>query len=133
MTPLTKAQQRVVDYWNQYRISHGQPPTVRQACKALGIASTNAIAEHIKAIERRGIVLVRRRSRTVISSEETVQADRPALVSQEPAPPTHEQLDTLATFLEHAGYSADAHACRKGASALRILERLAPAVPEPTG
>ena len=33
---------------------HRYPPTIREICEALGIASTNGVSDHLRALERKG-------------------------------------------------------------------------------
>ena len=54
--PLSKRQREVLDYLVQHVIENGCPPTMREIGGYLGIVSTNAVAEHIDALERKGYI-----------------------------------------------------------------------------
>ena len=53
-TTPTPGQARVLAYFRAYHAAQMRPPTLREACKALDIASTNAISEHVKALAKKG-------------------------------------------------------------------------------
>lgn len=40
------------------RIASGLPPTVREIGKRFGIRSTNGVADHLKSLERKGLLIV---------------------------------------------------------------------------
>jgi len=43
----------------------GVQPTIREMVEALGIRSTNAVADHLRALERKGMLLRHGRSRSI--------------------------------------------------------------------
>jgi repressor LexA len=51
---LTRRQQQVLDFVTDSTARTGVPPTVREIGEALGLASTNAVAGHLKALIRAG-------------------------------------------------------------------------------
>lgn len=51
--PVTAKQLALLRYLAKPR---PYPPTVRELCDAFGLASTNAIADHVRALERKGLV-----------------------------------------------------------------------------
>lgn len=51
---LSKRQMDVLFYMLDYAAKRGAPPTYREIGDALGIASTNGVAEHVKALIRKG-------------------------------------------------------------------------------
>lgn len=51
---LTARQQLVLDYIITHIATHGYPPTYREIGDALKIKSTNAVNDHISALERKG-------------------------------------------------------------------------------
>ena len=52
----TARQQKVLDYIRRHAQRTGAPPTVREIASALGFASTNAVACHVAALERHGLL-----------------------------------------------------------------------------
>ena len=57
MTPLTERQQAVLDAIRVHIAEYGRPPTLRWLGERLGIASTNGVNDHLKALERKGFLL----------------------------------------------------------------------------
>jgi repressor LexA len=51
---LTKRQAQVLDVINQSIEREGYPPTIREIGSCLDIKSTNAVNDHLKALERKG-------------------------------------------------------------------------------
>ena len=51
---LTKRQNQVLDVIQESIDDHGYPPTIREIGTKLGIRSTNAVNDHLKALERKG-------------------------------------------------------------------------------
>jgi len=51
---LTERQKQVLDFIQQTIDSLGYPPTVREIGEHLGIRSTNGVADHLKALKRKG-------------------------------------------------------------------------------
>jgi SOS-response transcriptional repressor LexA len=62
--PLTVRQQEVLNL-----VVHGEQrgmqPTIREMCTALGISSTNAVSDHIRALQRKGMVIRNGKSRHI--------------------------------------------------------------------
>ena len=52
--PMTSAQQRLYELIVGYTCAHGYPPTLRELREAVGTASTNAVADHLKALRKKG-------------------------------------------------------------------------------
>lgn len=46
-TKLTKKQMLIIEFINDYTMSHGVSPTYREIMTALGLSSVSAVAEHI--------------------------------------------------------------------------------------
>lgn len=53
---LTDRQQQVLDLLISFRQEHGFPPTVQELSEMLGCRSHNAAAEHIRALEKKGVI-----------------------------------------------------------------------------
>lgn len=54
--PLTERQETVLWFYQDFARRHGYGPTIREACEALGIASTNGVSDHLRALKRKGFV-----------------------------------------------------------------------------
>ncbi len=53
---LSARQQQVLDFIEAFLADNGYPPTLRDIGKALGIKSTNAVNDHLAALERKGAI-----------------------------------------------------------------------------
>lgn len=53
---LTPRQRQVLAFVTDFSVKNGAPPTVREIASALGIASTNAVAGHLDALARAGVL-----------------------------------------------------------------------------
>ena len=63
---LTKRQQQVLSCIEEQIQLHGYPPTIREIGQRLGIRSTNGVADHLKALKRKGYLRSRdMKSRTL--------------------------------------------------------------------
>lgn len=51
---LTKRQAQILDFIYEYAGENGYPPTIRQIGEKFGIKSPNGVADHLKALERKG-------------------------------------------------------------------------------
>lgn len=51
---MTKRQQQILDYIYDYAADAGYPPTIRQIGKHFDIKSPNGVADHLKALEKKG-------------------------------------------------------------------------------
>lgn len=51
---LTKRQALILDYIYEYAADCGYPPTIRQIGEKFGIKSPNGVADHLKALARKG-------------------------------------------------------------------------------
>lgn len=68
--PLTDRQREVLAYIAGHVRAFGSPPTLRETGTALGIKSTNAVNDHLKALEAKGCLVRRRdKSRTMQLTE----------------------------------------------------------------
>jgi repressor LexA len=54
---LTERQQQVYDFIQDRIKAWGYPPTIREIGEHLGIRSTNGVADHLKALKRKGYLL----------------------------------------------------------------------------
>ncbi|ECT1022508.1 LexA family transcriptional regulator [Salmonella enterica] len=55
-TKLTDRQQQTLDLLISFRKEHGFPPTVQEIAEMQGYRSHNAAAEHLRALERKGVI-----------------------------------------------------------------------------
>lgn len=63
---LTFRQRQVLDFINERIAEWGYPPTIREIGEHLGIRSTNGVADHLKALKRKGYLTQRdMKSRTL--------------------------------------------------------------------
>src|SRR6202167_433359 len=53
---LTKRQQEIFDFIKRYSARHGYPPTVRDIGKAVGLASSSTVHQHLANLERLGLL-----------------------------------------------------------------------------
>jgi repressor LexA len=53
---LTKRQQEIFDFIKRYSARHGYPPTVRDIGKAVGLASSSTVHQHLSNLERIGLL-----------------------------------------------------------------------------
>src|SRR4030081_2840472 len=53
---LTKRQQEIFDFIKRYSARYGYPPTVRDIGKAVGLASSSTVHQHLSNLERIGLV-----------------------------------------------------------------------------
>ncbi|QLP48848.1 DNA-binding protein [Klebsiella michiganensis] len=86
---LPPRQQEVFDLLLAFTKKNGYPPTNRELANLIGVRSANAIAEHIRALERKGFVSVARgvaRGITVVGQNEPAMAVQllSALLNDEP-------------------------------------------------
>ena len=51
---ITKRQQQVLDFMARYQAGHGFPPSVREICKGLGLASPGSLLKHLRVLEAEG-------------------------------------------------------------------------------
>jgi repressor LexA len=54
--PLTERQLAILDYIRSQLTACGRPPTVREICKAFGIASPRGVSDHLLALETKGYI-----------------------------------------------------------------------------
>ena len=57
LPPLTDRQQQTLDFIQDRIKAWGYPPTIREIGEHLGIKSTNGVADHLKALKRKGYLV----------------------------------------------------------------------------
>ncbi len=60
MTTLTQCQQQVLDMLISYHIERGFPLTNQEVATMLGYRSVNAAVEHLRALEKKGVITIKR-------------------------------------------------------------------------
>lgn len=56
MTGPTPAQLQVLVFVFATAKRRGAPPTIREIAEHIGVSSTNAVTDHLRALERKGLV-----------------------------------------------------------------------------
>src|SRR5688572_25069430 len=80
---LTDRQQQVLEFIEDRIKSWGYPPTIREIGEHLGIKSTNGVADHLKALKRKGYLTQREmKSRTLAPVSPIRGGVLPALTSR---------------------------------------------------
>ena len=60
MTVLTQRQQQVLDMLISYQKERGFPPTNQELATMLGCRSVNAAVEQLRALEKKGVITIKR-------------------------------------------------------------------------
>jgi len=55
MKPLSKSQQKILDYLKECSVD-GRVPSVREICEQIGLSSTSTVHHHLKALEEKGLI-----------------------------------------------------------------------------
>ncbi len=53
---LTPRQQNILDFVAEYQGEHGFPPSIREIGEFFGIRSTNGVSDHLRALEKKGVL-----------------------------------------------------------------------------
>lgn len=56
MKPLTPRQAQILTFIQEEVIENGYPPTVREICKATGLASSSTVHGHLLHLEEKGYI-----------------------------------------------------------------------------
>lgn len=65
-TSPTARQIDVLEAIDSWRRRNGHPPVIRELCEVLGVKSTNAVADHLRALARKGLTTsIRSKGRTL--------------------------------------------------------------------
>ena len=56
MKPLSKSQQKILDYLKECS-ENGRVPSVREICDYTGLSSTSTVHHHLKALEEKGLIV----------------------------------------------------------------------------
>ena len=79
METLGKSQQAVLDFIKAFIKQKSIPPTVREICAAVGLKSTSTVHMHLKALERKGYILMDRAKQRSISLPHAIAAETQAV------------------------------------------------------
>ena len=60
MTVLTQRQQQVLDMLISYQKERGFPPTNQELATMLGCRSVNSAVENLRALEKKGVITIKR-------------------------------------------------------------------------
>lgn len=55
MKPLSKSQQKILDYLKECSVD-SRVPSVREICEQTGLSSTSTVHHHLKALEEKGLI-----------------------------------------------------------------------------
>ncbi|EJB4150510.1 LexA family transcriptional regulator [Escherichia coli] len=79
MTTLTQCQQQVLDMLISYQQERGFPPTNQEMATMLGYRSVNAAVEHLRALEKKGLITIKRGVARGITLHTAVKDDSEAV------------------------------------------------------
>ncbi|EEV8644409.1 LexA family transcriptional regulator [Escherichia coli] len=79
MTTLTQCQQQVLDMLISYQKERGFPPTNQEVATMLGYRSVNAAVEHLRALEKKGVITIKRGVARGITLHTAVKDDSEAV------------------------------------------------------
>ncbi len=80
MKALTTRQKEILDFITGSIDQRGYPPTIREIGKHMGIRSTNGVNDHLKALERKGVL-----TRDDLKSRAMRPVGHPSLETDKPA------------------------------------------------
>ena len=92
MTTLTQCQQQVLDMLISYQKERGFPPTNQEVATMLGYRSVNAAVEHLRALEKKGVITIKRGVARGITLHTAVKDDDSTVLSQSSISPSDEPL-----------------------------------------
>lgn len=76
MHKLTERQAQVLAFIRLFKRENGSAPTKREIADAIGCASANSVALHLKALERKGVLTIRYgRSRGIVINDSASASD----------------------------------------------------------
>ena len=53
---LTEKQESVLKFIEEYQLSHGKSPTIREMREEFNVSSDNSILKHLKALKEKGFI-----------------------------------------------------------------------------
>lgn len=116
MKKISAKQQRILEYINDFSLSHGYPPSVREICAEMGLRSPSSVHAHLKKLQEAGYLEPsdhKSRALTTLSG--------PSMVSRVPIVGRVTAGMPILAVEEHVGYVPFAPAANGGEYyALRI-------------
>lgn len=110
MTTLTQCQQQVLDMLISYQKERGFPPTNQEVATMLGYRSVNAAVEHLRALEKKGVITIKRGVARGITLHTAVKDDdsqvKRMLVEWGPVIPEGKVEITISKYEKTAGAAA---------------------------
>jgi len=87
MSELTNRQQQVYDMVASYHQQHGIAPTNAELAVMMGASSPNAAAEHLRALQRKGVISI------------IPHVSRGIILNTKPAAPNEEAIAVIRSLL----------------------------------
>lgn len=56
--PLTASQQEILNFISWEILTKQRPPSAREICTRFGFKSTNAAYDHLRALEKKGLIVI---------------------------------------------------------------------------
>lgn len=87
--PLTKRQAEILLFMKTFARGFGAPPTIREIKEHFALSSTNAVADHLSCMEKKGAIGLRHdgKARSVIFYDLDVEPQKPVSPAPSPSPP----------------------------------------------
>ncbi|MBE7039971.1 MAG: transcriptional repressor LexA [Ruminococcaceae bacterium] len=57
MSKKQNREQQILDFINEYSISNGYPPSVREICAGVGLSSPSSVHDYLKRLEEKGLLI----------------------------------------------------------------------------
>ncbi len=57
MTKKQNREQQILDFINEYSVSNGYPPSVREICSGVGLSSPSSVHDYLKRLEEKGLLI----------------------------------------------------------------------------
>ena len=57
MAKKQNREQQILDFINEYSVSNGYPPSVREICAGVGLSSPSSVHDYIKRLEEKGLLI----------------------------------------------------------------------------
>lgn len=95
MNGLSQRQQDLFAFLSTYQEQELRAPSIREMCKALGVSSTNAVMDHLIALEKKGYIKRREGTRNIV-----------ILLPRHTAPP-ESMKDLLVAFHNKQGWTSN--------------------------
>ncbi|HOX45797.1 MAG TPA: transcriptional repressor LexA [Myxococcota bacterium] len=124
MRELTERQRKLLEFIEAHLEEHGYPPSIREMAEAMGIHSTNGVNDHLKALERKGLI-----ARDAGPKSRAITVMRPRRAGRRAEPPGIPVLGRVAAGLPllaeenlegHLQLERDVRAQQDGVFALRV-------------